>query len=221
MPLIEFEFDRLLQAIERNTAGIESLLRAASSGALPQVSLPAPTTSGASSHSASTLPFVMGLPGLLPVDIMRAMVSSGSPGTGVPKISGLPITVAAGSNFTYTSAVPAGEVWWSLAHERITSTLQDTGLLASIAVDEPSNLIISSVPIMDNLTLAIAEFTPIRSNLQLTITNGAAADAIVTLYTQYATPKQAINARVVEPLLEMVWKLYQAAAAAGKGMGLP
>ena len=216
----EFEFDRLLQAIERNTAGIESLLRAASTGALPQVSLPTPAGGPASSSAAPTLPFVMSLPGLLPVDIMRAMVSSGSPGAGVPKIAGLPITVAAGSSFTYTSVVPAGEVWWSLARERITSTLWDTELLATIAVDEPSNLIIPATPIMENLTLAVAEFTPIKSSLQLTIANGTAADAIVTLYTQYATPKQAINARVVEPLLETVWKLYQAAAAAGKGMGL-
>ena len=144
-------------------------------------------------------------------------VSSGSPGAGVPKISGLPIAVTAGSSYTYTSAVPSGEVWWSLARERITSTLWDTELLASIAVDTPSNLIINSVPIMETLTLAVSEFTPITSNLQLKIVNGSDTDATVTLYTQYATPKQAINSGVVQPLLEKVWALYVAAAKSGMG----
>lgn len=213
----EFEFDRLLQAIDTNTAQMASLLKTIPAAIAKAI--PGSTPAAAGGTGGGTLPQVsLPLP-ILQLDVLRAVVAADKSGFGVPNIAGLPLTAPAGGSISFQNDVPSGDVWVVVAKEYLTSTLHDPELTISASVDVPSNLLIPEFPVVEDIEIEIVELGVIRANLAVEVINGTTSTATVSLITQYAAVPQTSYDDTVATLVEYGYQTYKNAAQAIKAAG--
>lgn len=189
-------------------------------GALPVLELPTaqPAASGLGTASGSS-PGILGAVLALPttqLQLVRSILGAeqATSGSASPHQVGLALSVAAGGSVSYTNSVPDRYNWLLAAPMRVVSTLYDSALTITVAIDSATNVMVEDFPLSDATNSVIAEFGIVRRALFLTIVNGTAAPAIVTFDTQYASVLESVVNDVWIPTLTGDFKLIEARAAA-------
>ena len=127
---------------------------------------------------------------------------------------GITLSVAALGSANYTNLVPDRHNWLLAAPLTVISSLYDPDLTVTLAIDDPTNVVVLDFPLADKTESVIAEFGIIRRQIFLTVVNGTSSAAKVTFPVQYASVLEDVVNNVWVPTLTADFGLLKARAAA-------
>lgn len=186
--------------------------------------IPFPAHAAQSPGGIGPLGSVLALP-VTQLQLVRSILGAeqATSGSASAHQGGLVLSVAAAGSASYTNTVPDRYNWLLAAPMRVTSTYYDPSLTITVAVDDPTNVVIIDYPLMQAAESVIAEFGIVRRQLFLTIVNGTTTACQVMFDTQYAAVLESVVNDVWIPTLTGDFSLLQARARAlvAQGYALP